>query len=49
MSEVRQRDAGSTVIAFRPVVAMLRVFGVLGELAARLEPALQLLIKPVAS
>jgi uncharacterized protein (DUF302 family) len=46
---VREREDGRTVIAFHPVVPMLRAFGVPDELAARLEPAQQLLVKTVTS
>ncbi|MFL5283820.1 MAG: DUF302 domain-containing protein [Rhodopila sp.] len=42
---VRQREDGQTVIAYRPVVSMLRHAGVAPELAARLEPAQRLLVQ----
>ncbi len=42
---VREREDGRTVIAFHPVVAMLRRAGVPEALAARLEPAQRLLIE----
>ena len=45
---VRERDDGKTVIAFHPVVAMLRRAGVREDLAARLEPAQQVLLAAVA-
>ena len=45
---VRQRDDGKAVIAFHPVVAMLRRAGVREDLAARLEPAQQALLAAVA-
>ncbi|VTU30230.1 DUF302 domain-containing protein [Variovorax sp. PBL-E5] len=41
---VRQDEEGRTRVAFRPVGAMLRQFGVTEELAARLEPAQRLLL-----
>ncbi len=44
---VRERDDGQTMIAFHPVVAMLSRSGVDPELAARLEPAQQLLLRSV--
>ncbi|HUC16158.1 MAG TPA: DUF302 domain-containing protein [Acetobacteraceae bacterium] len=45
---VRERDDGKTVIAFHPVAAMLRRAGVRDDLAARLEPAQQVLLVAVA-
>jgi uncharacterized protein (DUF302 family) len=45
---VRERDDGKTVIAFHPIVAMLRRAGVREDLAARLEPAQQVLLVAVA-
>jgi uncharacterized protein (DUF302 family) len=46
---VRQREDGSTVIAFHPIAAMMRQAGVPEDLAARLEPAQRLLVKAVGS
>jgi uncharacterized protein (DUF302 family) len=46
---VRQREDGSTVIAFHPITAMMRQAGVPEDLAARLEPAQRLLVKAVGS
>ena len=46
---VRQREDGQTVIAYHPIVPMLRRMGVAPELAARLEPAQHLLMKATAN
>jgi uncharacterized protein (DUF302 family) len=46
---VRQREDGSTVIAFHPIAPMMRQAGVPEDLAARLEPAQRLVIKAVGS
>jgi len=46
---VREREDGHAVIAFHPVVPMLRRAGVPDELSARLEPAHRLLLEAVAS
>jgi uncharacterized protein (DUF302 family) len=46
---VREREDGHAVIAFHPVVPMLRRAGVPDELSARLEPAQRLLLEAVAS
>ena len=46
---VRERDDGITVIAFHPIVDVLRRSGVPQQVAARLEPAQQALVKAVAS
>ena len=45
---VRVREDGRTTIAFRPIGAVLRQFGVPDPLASRLEPAQQLLVDAVA-
>jgi uncharacterized protein (DUF302 family) len=45
---VRECDDGKTVIAFHPVAIMLSRVGVTPDLAARLEPAQQLLVEAVA-
>jgi uncharacterized protein (DUF302 family) len=45
---VQARADGQTAIAFHPIVAMLRGFGVAEDLAARLQPAQQLLITALA-
>ena len=45
---VREREDGRTVIAFHPVVPMLRRAGVPEEVASRLEPAQQILVTAVA-
>jgi uncharacterized protein (DUF302 family) len=44
---VRQREDGQTVIAYHPIVPLLRRAGVAPELAARLEPAQRLLIRAI--
>lgn len=44
---VREGDDGKTVIAFHPVAIMLSRVGVSTDLAARLEPAQQLLVEAV--
>lgn len=44
---VRVRDDGRTVIAFRPIGAVLRRAGVPDALAGRLDPAQQILSKAV--
>lgn len=44
---VRVRDDGRTVIAFRPIGAVLRQAGVPDALAGRLDPAQQILSKAV--
>jgi uncharacterized protein (DUF302 family) len=46
---VRERANGTTVIAFHPIVDVLRDAGVPQEAAARLEPAQALLVKAVTS
>lgn len=46
---VRQRDDGRTVIDFHPIVATLRKAGVPEDLAARLQPAQNLLLKALGS
>jgi uncharacterized protein (DUF302 family) len=45
---VRERADGRTAIAFHPIDAMLGGFGVAADLAARLQPAQQLLINALA-
>ncbi len=45
---VRLREDGATVIAFHPAAAMLLRAGVPEALAARLDPAQQILVKAVA-
>jgi uncharacterized protein (DUF302 family) len=45
---VRQGTDGQTVIAFHPIAALLQRSGVPAPLAARLEPAQQLLVKALA-
>jgi uncharacterized protein (DUF302 family) len=42
---VRVREDGTTVIAFHPIDRLLRQTGVPAELAQRLDPAQQLLVK----
>ncbi len=44
---VRVRDDGKTVIAFHPIAAVLRRAGVPEPLAARLDPAQEILVKAV--
>lgn len=46
---VREREDGRTVIAFHPAAAMLRRRGVPEGLAARLDPAQQILVKAMAA
>ena len=45
---VREREDGRTVVAFHPATPMLRALGVPDDLAARLEPAQDLLLKALA-
>ncbi len=45
---VREREDGTTAIVFHPVVAMLGSVGVPTEVAARLEPAQQMLLDALA-
>jgi hypothetical protein len=44
---VRRREDGQTMIAYHPVVPLLRRAGVAPDLAAHLEPAQRLLIKAI--
>jgi uncharacterized protein (DUF302 family) len=44
---IREDEAGTTVIAFHPVVEILRRAGVSPEIAKQLEPAQALLVKAV--
>jgi uncharacterized protein (DUF302 family) len=46
---VREREDGRTVIAFHPIAAVLRRAGVPEPLAAKLEPAQQMLVNAVAA
>ncbi len=46
---IREREDGRAAIAFHPVKAMLTRFGVPAELAARLEPAQQLLVQAISA
>lgn len=46
---VREDTAGSTIVAFHPVKAMLERVGVPDEHAKRMEPAQQLLVDALAS
>jgi len=45
---IREGDGSGCVIAFHPIVPLLTEAGVSQELAAKLEPAQQLLLKAVA-
>jgi len=45
---IRESDGGGCVIAFHPIAPLLTEAGVSQELAAKLEPAQQLLLKAVA-
>lgn len=44
---VREAEDGRAIVAFHPVVPMLRRVGVPDDLSARLEPAQRLLIKEI--
>ena len=46
---VREREDGKTVIAFHPAAAMLRAAGVPDVLAAKLDPAQQILVQAVTA
>jgi uncharacterized protein (DUF302 family) len=46
---VRQREDGKTLIAFRPILAVLRQHGAPEDLAARLQPAQQMLLRTLSS
>jgi uncharacterized protein (DUF302 family) len=46
---VRERDDGQTVIAFHPILAVLRQVGVAENLACRLQPAQQMLLAALST
>ena len=46
---VREREDGQTVIAFHPILAALRQLGAPDNLAARLQPAQQMLLAALSS